>query len=142
MLKNKAADWSFRVASDIVKYGSAKRGYLGVQFGSDQMSDADRKKNNIPEGNGVYVMDVAEGSAADKAGIQKGDFITGINGTTINSGTEMVEKISSLRPGDKLQLTYMHNGAEKTTTVTLQAAAGKYQQQHQQQQQDDSDDDN
>lgn len=133
-----------RVANDIVKYGSAKRAYLGVMFGSDQMSDADRKKNNIPDGNGVYVMDVAQGSAAEKAGIQKGDFITGVNGATINSGTEMVEKISSLRPGDKINVTYTRDGAEKTTTVTLQGSAGQYQQQAQQQQeqQDDQDDNN
>jgi serine protease Do len=132
-----------RVANDIVKYGSAKRAYLGIQFGSDQMSDADRKKNNIPDGNGVYVMDVAQGSAAEKAGIHKGDFITAINGATINTGTEMVEKISSLRPGDKIEVKYTHNGAENTTTVTLQGSAGKYQQeQHQQEQQQDDPDDN
>ena len=130
-----------RVASDIVKYGSAKRAYLGVQFGSDQMSDADRKKYNIPDGNGVYVMDVAQGSAAEKAGIHKGDFITAINGTTINTGTEMVGKISSLRPGDKIDVTYTRNGAENKTTVTLQSSAGNYQQQSQEQQQD-SDDNN
>ncbi len=118
-----------RVSGDIVKYGSAKRGYLGVQYGSDQMSDADRKNNNIPEGDGVYVMSVAQGSAADKAGIQKGDFITAINGTTLNSGNEMVEKISALRPGDKIEVTYKHNGADKTATVTLQGNAGNYQQQ-------------
>ncbi|TKK70782.1 PDZ domain-containing protein [Ilyomonas limi] len=118
-----------RVASDIVKYGSAKRAYLGVQFGSDQMSDADRKKYNIPDGDGVYVMEVAQGSAAEKAGIEKGDFITAINGTAINTGTEMVGKISSLRPGDKIEVTYKRNGAENTTTVTLQGAAGNYQQQ-------------
>jgi len=114
-----------RVASDIVKYGSAKRAYLGIMFGSDQMSDADRKKNNIPDGNGVYVMDVAQNSAADKAGIGKGDFITAVNGIAINTGTEMVGKISSLHPGDKIEISYTHNGVEKTTTVTLQSSAGK-----------------
>ena len=117
-----------RVVGDIIKYGSAKRGYLGVMFGSDQMSDAIRQKNNIPDGDGVYVMDVARGSAADQAGIQKGDFITKINGTTVNTGTEMVEKISALRPGDKIDITYTHNGSESTATAALQGAAGNYQQ--------------
>ncbi|MEO8109435.1 MAG: trypsin-like peptidase domain-containing protein [Ginsengibacter sp.] len=117
-----------RVVGDIIKYGSAKRGYLGVMFGSDQMTDAMRQKNNIPDGDGVYVMDVARGSAADQAGIQKGDFITKINGTAINTGTEMVEKISALRPGDKIAITYTHNEAENTATAALQSAAGNYQQ--------------
>jgi S1-C subfamily serine protease len=65
-----------RIVSDIIKYGSAKRAYLGVMYGSDMMSAEDRKQNKITEGDGVYVMEVAPGSAADKAGVQKGDFIT------------------------------------------------------------------
>ncbi len=117
-----------RVASDIIKYGSAKRAYLGLMYGSDQMSDADRQKNNIPDGDGVYVMSVAQGSAADKAGIQKGDFITKINETTLHTGNEMVEKISALRPGDNIEVTYSRNGSSNKVTVTLQGDAGTYQQ--------------
>lgn len=108
-----------RVAGDIIKYGSAKRAYLGVMFGNDQMSEADRQKNNIQEGTGVYVMDVTAGSAAEEAGVQKGDFIVKINGNTINTGTEMVEKISALRPGNKVEITFTHNGSATTTTATL-----------------------
>ena len=121
-----------RVAGDIIKYGSAKRAYLGIMFGNDQMSEADRRKNNIPDGNGVYVMDVASGSAAADAGIQKGDFITKLNGTVINTGTELVGKISALRPGDKVEINYVRNGAENTTSATLKGSAGNYSQEEQQ----------
>jgi S1-C subfamily serine protease len=120
-----------RVVSDIIQYGASKRGYLGIMLGSDQMSDADRQKNNIPDGNGVYVIKVADGSAASQAGIQQGDFITKINGRQINTGTELIGKISSLRPGDKVDLTYVRSGSESTTTATLQNSAGNYQQQEQ-----------
>ena len=115
-----------RVTSDIIKFGSAKRAYLGIMFGNDQMSEADRRKNNIPNGNGVYVMDVAKGSAADEAGIQKGDFITKLNGNIINTGTELVGKISALRPGDKVNITYVRNGSDNTTSPTLKGSAGTY----------------
>ena len=117
-----------RVATDIIKYGSSKRAYLGLMYGSDQMSEADRQKNNIPDGDGVFVMDVTEGSAAGKAGIQKGDFITKINGTKINTGTEMVEKISALRPGDVTNITYRRNGAENTVNATLLGSQESYRQ--------------
>ncbi|HEY5370764.1 MAG TPA: trypsin-like peptidase domain-containing protein [Hanamia sp.] len=123
-----------RVAGDIIKYGSAKRAYLGIMFGNDQMSEAVRQKNNIPNGNGVYVMDAANGSAASDAGIRKGDFITKLNGAVINTGTELVGKISALRPGDKVNITYMRNGEENTTTATLQGNPGNYPQQQQQEQ--------
>lgn len=115
-----------KVAGDIIKYGSTKRAYLGVMFGSDQMSEEDRKKNNVKDGDGVFVMDVAQNSAAQAAGIQKGDFITRINGAVVNSGTQLMEKIATQRPGDKVELTYQRNGTERTTTATLKGDAGSY----------------
>jgi serine protease Do len=115
-----------KVVYDIIKYGSTKRAYLGVMFGSDQMSEEDRGKNNIKEGDGVFVMDVAKGSAAEEAGVQKGDFITKVNGRKVNTGTEMVEQISVLQPGDKISLSFSHNGTEKNTSATLKGATGTY----------------
>ena len=115
-----------KVASDIIKYGSTKRAYLGIMYPNDQMSEEDRGKNNIKEGKGVFVMDVAKGSSAEDAGIEKGDFITKMNGTVINSGNEMVEKIAALRPGDKINVTYNHNGTEKNAAVTLKGSTGTY----------------
>jgi S1-C subfamily serine protease len=115
-----------KVVTDIMKYGSSKRAYLGVMYGSDQMSEEDRKKNNVKEGDGVFVMEVSKGSAAEEAGVQKGDFITKINGAVINSGNEMVERISSMNPGDKVNITFQHNGETKTASVTLKGTTGTY----------------
>jgi len=115
-----------KITGDIVKYGSAKRAYLGIMFGSDQMSDEDRHKANIKDGVGVYVMDVSQNSAAAEAGIQKGDFITKINGVAINTGTEIIERIAAMHAGDKLNVSYQRNGSEKTVTVTLKGDAGTY----------------
>lgn len=115
-----------KVVTDIMKYGSSKRAYLGVMFGNDQMSEEDRKKNNVSEGDGIFVMDVAKGSAAAEAGVQKGDFITKINGGLVSTGTEMIEKIAAMRPGDKINLSYVHNGTEKTSNATLKGDAGAY----------------
>ncbi len=115
-----------KVAGDIIKYGSNKRAYLGIMYPSDQMTGEDRQKNNVKEGAGVYVMDVAKGSTAEDAGIQKGDFITKINGAEISTGNQVLEKISTLRPGDKISITYNHNGSEKTASASLKGAAGNY----------------
>jgi len=115
-----------KVVADIVEYGSARRAYLGVMFGSEQMSDEDKAKNNVKDGDGVFVMDVSKGSAAEQAGIQKGDFITKVNGAEVSTGTQMVEKIAAQRPGDKITLTYTRNGVEKTGTSTLKGEVGQY----------------
>jgi Do/DeqQ family serine protease len=115
-----------KIAADIIQYGSAKRAYLGIMFGSDQLSEEERKKNNIKEGEGVFVIEVAKGSAAEEAGITKGDFITKINGASTKTGTQIIEKVAAMRPGDKVTVTYRHNGAEKSATVTLKGDAGAY----------------
>lgn len=115
-----------RVAADIIKFGSAKRAYLGIMFGSSQMTDEDRQKNGVKDGDGVFVMDVAQNSAAADAGIRKGDFITKINGSTINTSTEIIEKVAAMRPGDKVSITFQRNGAEKTATATLKGESGVY----------------
>jgi len=115
-----------KVVTDIIKFGSTQRAYLGVMYGSEQMSSDDRKKNNIPDGDGVYILDVAKGSAAEAAGIKKGDFITKVNGARVNTGTEMAEKIATLRPKDKIALTYSRNGNEQTGNATLKGDVGNY----------------
>ena len=115
-----------KVVADIVQYGSAKRAYLGVMFGNERMSEEERTQNNVKVGDGVYVMDVAKGSAAEQAGLQKGDFITKVNGAAVSTGSEMVGKIASLRPGDKVTLTYNRDGAVRTGTGTLKGETGTY----------------
>ncbi len=115
-----------KVVGDIMEYGSTKRAYLGVMFGNEQMSEEDRAANNVKVGDGVYVMDVSKGSAAEQIGLQKGDFITKINGVNVSTGTEMVEKIAAHRPGDKVTLNYTRNGIEKTGSGTLKGETGAY----------------
>lgn len=115
-----------KVAGDIIKFGSTKRAYLGVMYPNDRMPEEDRVKNNIKEGDGVFVMEVAKASAASEAGIEKGDFINKINGIPVNTGNEMVEKISAMHPGDKVNITFRHDGREKTAEVQLKGAAGEY----------------
>jgi serine protease Do len=115
-----------KVATDIIRYGSAKRAYLGIMFGSDQMSEEDKQKNNVKDGDGVFVMDVAKGSAAAEAGIQKGDFITKINNENITTGTEIIGKVGAMHPGDKLNVSFTHNGSQRTANVTLKGESGTY----------------
>jgi serine protease Do len=115
-----------KIATDIIKFGSAKRAYLGVMYGSGQLTEEEQKAANSRAGEGVYVMDVAQGSAAGEAGIRKGDVITRVNGAAVTSGTQMVEKLATMRPGDKAAIAYSRDGAEKTVTVTLKGESGTY----------------
>ena len=58
---------------------------------------------DIPEG--VYVIEVIEDGAAEKAGINKYDVITGIDGDSVTSMAELQEKLSYYKKGEKVKVT-------------------------------------
>lgn len=52
------------------------------------------KIQDLEDGSGVKILQVEEGSAAEKAGIKKDDIITTINGEKINSVADIREKMA------------------------------------------------
>lgn len=108
-----------KVVNDIIKYGTVQRAFLGLSYAPDNLSDEEKKKEGIKDGDGVYISDVLEGGAATVAGIKKGDFITKINGAKVTTGAEMVEQVARYKPGDKISVTYTRDGKENTVNVTL-----------------------
>lgn len=108
-----------KVMDDFQKFGTVQRGYLGVQIGEVDADLADKK--GLKSTRGVYVASVLEGGAADAAGIKEGDVIIKIAEVTVNASSELQDQIGRHRPGDKIAITYVRNGIEKTATVTLKA---------------------
>ena len=75
--------------------------------------------------NGVYIVEVSKGSAAEEAGLEKGDVIIAIDGQQITDGASVQEKVNSFHPGEKAAVTYIRGGKEFTTEVTFHAAASR-----------------
>lgn len=98
-----------------------EQGYLGIT-GTDVTEDV-KASLNIPVG--VYIYEVAEEGAANKAGLLQGDVITAVNDVEITSITQLREYVNSLRIGTEVSITYMRssegNYKENTVTVTLGA---------------------
>lgn len=119
-----------KVVEDIIKHGEVQRGYLGVAvIGLNNLSIQAAKqlglsKEEFQDAKGVFVSNVLEGSAADKSGLQKGDFITAINGITVNSSPQLLEQIALYHPGDNIKINYRRNAKDYQTNVRLQNSFG------------------
>ena len=83
-----------KVLNDIQKYGSVKRGYLGVSFKELDQDAADAL--HINQTVGLYVDDVAPGSGAAQAGLQHGDIITKVDGKTVYESSDLQEPVARL----------------------------------------------
>src|SRR5581483_7395910 len=95
------------VVSQIVAGKTVAHAYLGIRV-EDSLS---------PQGAGV--VDVVQDAPADRAGLQPGDVIVKLGGTTISSGDDLSSVIDSKRPGQTLSVTYVRDGKQHTTTVKL-----------------------
>lgn len=108
-----------KVVNDIIKFGTSQRAYLGISYPRDDMSEDQKKENGIKDGDGVYVWTISPDGPAAHAGIKQGDIITRLNGEEVTTGAEMVGKIATYSPGDKIKVTYKRDGKEITVPVTL-----------------------
>lgn len=109
-----------RVVADLKKYGSVRRARLGITMQEIDQKKADELK--LSSKDGVYVVEVTNGSAADKAGLKEGDVIVAIDGTSVKGASSVQEKIGSYRPGDTANIKYIRDGKTRTATVRFAEA--------------------
>ena len=117
-----------KVVDDIIKFGTVQRAYIGIVYTSpSDLSDDEKKKLEIPlDAYGIYVREVPKDGGAFAAGVKPGDIILKLNGVAVSSGAEMQEQVSRYKPGDKVTLTYLRDGKEIVTNITLKNKAGNY----------------
>jgi S1-C subfamily serine protease len=83
------------------------RAFLGVVLGGTS------------RGNGIRVTDVIDGSAAEAAGLQRGDRIVEIDGVPVTGSRALTREIRGMQPGDTTTVTVVRAGEEQTLTVEL-----------------------
>ena len=108
-----------RVATDIIKYGKFRRGFLGVQI-----KDVDAvyaKAAGLDKKKGVWVESVTKDAAGDKAGVEDGDIILSVDGKEVNTVQTLQTAIASKHPGETIELKIWRDKKEIAKKVTLGA---------------------
>src|SRR4051794_19285928 len=117
------ADTVQTVVSQLEKDGRVERGYLGVQI--QPLSKDLAEGLGLSTEKGALVGSTQDGTPAAKAGIKSGDVITAVNGDPVATAREVSKKVAGLKPGSKVEITYLRDGQERTATVELATLPGE-----------------
>ncbi|MDR2026393.1 MAG: trypsin-like peptidase domain-containing protein [Prevotellaceae bacterium] len=110
---------SFENEDEIDMYVKTYKERDGVSLDAEKIKALKKRKDR-----GVMVCDVVDNSAAKDAGIEKYDIITRIGNKDISSQNTVIEEVSKLRPGDRIDISLIRDGKTKQFTVVLRNKAG------------------
>lgn len=104
------------VVDQLIKYGSTRRGWLGISMQplTEDMAEA----IGIAEETGVLVLDLLAGPAAD-AGVEVGDVIVEFDGESISDSRDMLRQVAAAGAGAEVELGLFRKGEKQTISVVL-----------------------
>ena len=106
------------VMSSIIKYGRVIRGWLGIE--SQPLNSALAEAYGVNTKVGILITGVYQGGPADKAGLMRGDILTGINGQSTRDGRRVMNMVARIPPGQQMTMQILRDG--KNVELTAQAA--------------------
>jgi Do/DeqQ family serine protease len=105
------------VLETLIKNGKVRRGQLGIRVGKVTSDVA--KELGLKEAKGLVIGDVQSGSAADRAGLKKGDVITAFNGAEMNDPNVFRNQVASTAPDTEVTLTIQRGGSQQQVRARL-----------------------
>ena len=114
-----------RIVPQLIQYGKVERPGLGVNIANEQIAS----RLDI---DGVLIIDVAPGGAAEHAGLVGtqpgpngrwvlGDVIVALDGATVHQQGDLYRFLDDHKVGDKVKLTVMRDGQKRDVELTLQS---------------------
>lgn len=105
------------ITDQLIKFGSVKRGQLGVTIApvTPDIAEALALKNS----GGALITQVAKDSAAARAGLKAGDIVTALNGRNVKSAAEFRNAIGLLRVGEKVEIALLRDGQARKVTAEV-----------------------
>ena len=106
------------VYEQLVESGKVVRGFMGVVI--QDLTPKLAKSFDLDENTkGVLIPKVSKDSAAEKAGMEKGDIVIEFEGKAVDKANAFRQKVSMLKPGTKVEVVVLRDGKRKTLTIEL-----------------------
>ena len=107
-----------KIVGDLIDFGSVKRAKLGISM--SPVTEKMAKDAGLSSLDGVCVMDVTKGGAAEKAGVKKGDILLRVDDNYIKTPSDLQVIVNNFHPGDKATLYIVRDGKELELPVEFQ----------------------
>jgi serine protease Do len=96
-----------------------KRVRLGVAIAPPRVARRLRRAVGLPERDGVLIRGVERDSAADRAGLERGDLIVAAGGRELDRMDTLYEALDAAGAEGRLELTIVRGAEERTVSVSL-----------------------
>ena len=107
---------AWRVADELAKHGSVKRGYLGVRTQPVEIPEAALKRD---QKTGLLVMWLEENGPAQKGGLFVGDTLVAIAGQPVSDPDDLFAALNSETVGKAVPVEVLRGGKAETVNVTV-----------------------
>lgn len=112
------------VMDEIIEHGEVRRGFVGMA-----VQDLNRelaRAFNVDRREGVVVVDIEPGSAAQAAGLQQGDVITNIGGRDVARESDFHSQAAVMFIGDKIQVELVRDGKSRSVALVIEEDTLEY----------------
>ena len=106
------------VMDSIIKHGRVIRGWLGIE--SQPLSSALAHAYGVNPNIGIVITGIYADGPADRAGLRRGDILTGVNGQSTRDGRKVMNMVARIPPGQPMTMQVLRDGQH--IELTTQAA--------------------
>ena len=113
-----------KLIDDLIAGFEPEYGFLGIHPRTVTRNQVTGNRAEFPQPSAVRVIELALGSPADTAGLERGDIVLRINNRTVADGVDLMRQIGLLGPDAQVELTVWRE--REAATLTLTARLGKW----------------
>jgi len=110
---------AWRIADELAKHGSVKRGYLGVRTQPVELPEAARKGLKREQSSGLLVLWLEENGPAQKGGLFVGDTLVAIAGQPVSDPDDLFAALHSDTVGKSVAVEVLRGGKPENVNVTV-----------------------
>lgn len=110
---------AWRIADELAKHGSVKRGYLGVRTQPVEIPEAARKSLKREQASGLLVLWLEENGPAQKGGLFVGDTLVAVAGQPVSDPDDLFAALNSDTVGKSIVVEVLRGGKAETVSVTV-----------------------